>query len=154
MTQATQTRRPLPQVGEIFELTSSEELTGPGLVESFGWEPRSLHTSARAIPVGTTRRFRLVSVGDRNSLHEVSAVLWDGGDKVPNGCWIQVFNKTFSHNGHNPVGVADPSWFLPYSTTCYFPLVYAGGVPNFYFADNYLGEDWLWLAEVKDQQNK
>jgi hypothetical protein len=161
MIQTTQVRRPFPQVGEIFELTSSEDITGLGLVAAFGYDPfdpkiRDWGSFAEPVLAGTTSRFMLVSVGERKDhVEHIADTCRERGGRIPSGCWLKVFNDTFSNSisNKNPVGVPDASWHRKSERFLrYFPIG-----RGFYWAPfreylNLVGSDrdknWLWLVEV------
>ena len=131
-----QTRPAFPQVDAIFELTASKEITGLGLVADFGYDTAGWRSTAKAVPAGTTKRFKLVAVGYQPNLDAVARACKAQGGKDTDGCWMEVFDETFGSNGRNPVGVADPSWAHP-NGGARFPVVYEDGSRRF----NWAGHD-------------
>lgn len=148
LTQTTQTWRPFPQAGEVFELTATKELTGLGLVAYFGFYPDRWQFTGKTVTAGTTKRFRLVEVGYQPNLAAVAKVCTKPGQKVPEGVWMQTFSETFGSNirDRNIVGVADSSWVNPRGLV-EFPLVYKHSGRSFSRADNVQDDDLLWLVE-------
>lgn len=134
-----------PPVGEIFELTTTEEITPLGLIADFGGDPSKWRTKAKPIPANTTRYFKLVSVGPRNNIYAVAEALQASSDKFTNGCWMKVFHTTFGYNGRNPVGVAHISWVDPYGEVR-FPM--ADHRKRFGEIGSSKCDEWLWLVEV------
>lgn len=136
MTQAQQVqKRPFPRVGEVFELTASEELTGLGLVEAFWYDPSSSESERwestdPAIPAETTSRFKLVRVSHSSSnirpmsFEEVLWKLQSPGQKVPEGAWLKVFCDTFSQTKGFVVGVASEGCF--YEGVMWHPYIHHG----------------------------
>ncbi len=160
MAQAAQTRRTFPKVGEIFELTSSEDITGLGLISYFGFDSFDSKTgdwmsSAKPVLASTTSRFMLVSVGERKDhVEHVEETCGEQGGRIPSGCWLKVFNDTFGISDKNPVGVPDASWhrksqrfcqYFPIGRT-FFPAAFRGYL-NSMMSDR--DRDWLWLVEVE-----
>jgi len=145
MTQTAQVRRPFPEVGEIFELTAGEEITGFKMIENWGHSPEGWASVGATVPDGMTKRFKLVADGYQHNFDDVARALKDDI-----GCWLEIFRETFDTSGeHPPVGVLDISWGSPSDPR--FPVVLPFGFPFFFsslecrFYDN-----WLLLREVKD----
>lgn len=149
MTQAVHgySRPAFPKVGEVFELTTSEEITGLGLVADFGYTPDRWRSTAVTVPAGTTRKFKLIAVGRQPDLDAVTLACKAQGGKSTNGCWMKVFDNTFGHSRRNSVGVADPSWVHP-NGNARFPMVHRSGDRDFLYAGGFRFESWLWLVEV------
>lgn len=140
MSQATQAQacRTFPQVGEVFELTASVEITGLGLIADFGQfgsDPSSKwHTNAATIPAGTTCRFWL------QPGHACKA--WY---RIPEGVWMKVFDETFGSNSQNPVGIYDPSWHQ--GGVDFYPMVDQKGRRRFIWSHD-RDDNWLYLFKL------
>lgn len=144
-----QARRPFPAVGEVFELTANEQITGLDLLENFGYNHECWGSTAETILAGTTRRFKLVPVGYFSHLTDVLNACKGQGGKNTNGCWLKVFNEAFGAHSQNSVGVPDISWVNSYGLV-HFPAVTPNGRRDLFFLGD-LGRRFsvrLWLVEV------
>ena len=165
----------LPADGQVFELTMQTPISGPGLLECFGYRgwfdgwgslqkdwtytggfPDLGPYTITPEPIKWTgpviRKFKLiparfVGVDFRKKQLEPH------GD-TPFGGWLQVFRTTFPKNdGRGLIGVMDPGWSYLDHDFGYFPVLKRKGKgwsPTFWFG-NFKELDQRWLVDVTDR---
>lgn len=156
-----QTRPAFPAIGEIFELTTRVELSGPGLIsylnynrlelERFGYSSTKYRFTGNNVPANTTRKFKLIVAGEQNNLYDVVRVCKARGGRFVEGMWVTIFDEIFYHNWVNCVGVPDASWMGPNDLEgpgdyAHFPVVTQHGERMLRPANERRSDIWLWLV--------
>jgi len=137
-----------PAIGETFELTIDQSLTGLEMVKNDRYADwRKWRFTGGEILVPQKKKFKLVAIGYQPSLEAVTKELAKHGE-IPQGQWRTAFEKAFPNpDGKGPIGIADASWVSPGGST-YFPYLGSDGNSDFVWPD-YFVTYWRWLVEVK-----
>lgn len=151
-TESTLEILPIPQIGEVFELTFDPAEANPiEMVRRAGYDAAAKWVFNGPEVTGTpTSKFKLVNVGYRPNIDEVNRVLVEQHGPPALGQWREAFKKKYTRSDRRgPIGFTGSEWV---SRVFFFPYIdHDDASDPFPFRWTYaeLSLRWRFVVEVR-----